>query len=235
MHINSFQKLIYLNLSYLDYSFYIQLEAINARFTSSYISILKSRTRRRRGIICIERDDSQASFRSRKAVRASPFNPGAFVTRVTHFTAPHAPAIPSRNVQDPRRSSPLLLRYFTSFSFASSLHPSTTLAYSRGWQSVAERRGMSQKRDKRLTLPARETSTRDLKFCGKRATHSKGRFLIHFSTRVTQIWRCLGPILSRDRPDMAKVIRFFRVCISIACGNFVLWKIRIWNSNVPNL
>jgi len=108
MHINSFQKLIYSNLSYLDYSFYIQLEAINARFTSSYISILKSRTRRRRGIICIERDDSQASFRSRKAVRASAFNPGAFVTRVTHFTAPHAPAIPSRNVQDPRRSSPLL-------------------------------------------------------------------------------------------------------------------------------
>lgn len=51
----------------------------------------------------------------------------------------------------------LLLRYSTSFSpSASSFHPSTTLAYSRGWQSVAKRRGMSQKRDKRLTLLARE-------------------------------------------------------------------------------
>lgn len=50
----------------------------------------------------------------------------------------------------------LLLCYFSSFSSISSFHPSTTLAYSRGWQSVAKRRGMSQKRDKRLTLPACE-------------------------------------------------------------------------------
>lgn len=135
------------------------MEVINAKFTSTHISIFKSRTPRRRGIICIERDDSQASFRDGKAVRASAFNPGAFVTRVTHFTAPHAPAIPSRNVQDPRRSPLLfllLLRYFSSYSTISSFHPSTTLAYSRGWQSVAKRQGMSQKRDKRLTLPARQ-------------------------------------------------------------------------------
>lgn len=50
----------------------------------------------------------------------------------------------------------LLLRYFSSFSSISSFHPSSTLAYSRGWQSVAKRRGMSQKRDKRLTLLARQ-------------------------------------------------------------------------------
>jgi len=43
-----------------------------------------------------------------KRVRVSAFNPGAFVTRVTHFTAPHASAIPSRNVQDPSRLPPLL-------------------------------------------------------------------------------------------------------------------------------
>jgi len=52
------------------------------------------------------RDDSQTSSSARKAVRVPAFNPGAFVTRVTHFTAPHAPAIPSRNVQDPARRGP---------------------------------------------------------------------------------------------------------------------------------
>lgn len=114
------------------------------------ISILKSRVPpRRRKIICIQRDDSQASRRSSEAVRAPAFNPGAFVTRVTHFTAPHAPAIPSRNVQDPTRLPPLFPPRSLSLSLSVALlfsappphhrlhlDPSTplslTLAYSRG-------------------------------------------------------------------------------------------------------
>jgi len=123
-NLNIFKMLIYLKFTYIKIlylnsylKFYLDwTQTFNTfiKSTNRCILIHKSRAPRRRGIISIERDDFWASFRSGKAIRAPTFNPGAFVTRVTHFPAPHVPAIPSRNVQDPRRlpsflAMPLLL------------------------------------------------------------------------------------------------------------------------------
>lgn len=129
----------------------------------------------------------------------------------------------------------LLFCYSSSFSSNSSFHPSTTLAYSHGWQSVAKRRGMSQKRDKRLTLPARELQLETWNFVENEPRIRRDDFP-STSPRSDKGNADLTVFRANSfkGSDMAKVISFFTVCISIACENFVLEKIRIWNSNVPN-
>lgn len=113
-----------------------------------------------------------------------------------------------------------LLCHCYSSSSSSSFRLSATLAYSRGWQSVAKRRSTSQKRDKRLTLPARANFSSGLEILWK-TSHAFRKDDFPFTTPRSRegdadfaMFRANS--FTRVRRDMPKVIRFsFRFAFQV--------------------
>lgn len=130
-----------------------------------------------------------------------------------------------------------LLCHCYSSSFSSSFRPSATLAYSRGWQSVAKRRSTSQKRDKRLTLPAHANFNSGLEILWK-TSHAFRKDDFPFTTLHSRegnadLAMFKANSFTRVCRDMPKVdMVLFSLCISSAWKNVALKKIEIWNFNM---
>lgn len=121
-----------------------------------------------------------------------------------------------------------------SSSFSSSFRPSATLAYSREWQSVAKRRSTSQKRDKRLTLPARANFNSRLEILWK-TSHAFRKDDFPFTTLRSRegdadLAMFRADSFTRVCRDIPKIIRFsFHFVFQVPEKNVVLKKIEIWS------